>query len=67
MESAPISEAALAGLASGAVVALLLTVGWFHHEYCYVGADAVDDPVALAATVAAKMVVRNSGRPLGNP
>jgi len=68
MESAPISEAALAGLVSGSVVALLLTVGWFHYEYCYAAvADAADDPVALVTTAAAQIVVKDSDHPLGNP
>jgi hypothetical protein len=63
MEPAPISQAALTGLASGALLALLLTVGWFHHEYCYAATELVDGRMTLATTA----VVPNSDRPLGNP
>jgi hypothetical protein len=63
MEPAPISEAALAGLASGALVALLLTVGWFHYEYCYAATGLADGPVTRATTA----VVPNRDRPVGNP
>jgi hypothetical protein len=57
MEPAPISEAALIGLASGALVALLLTVGWFHYEYWYARTPVADSP---ATTTLATMIVRNS-------
>jgi hypothetical protein len=67
MEPAPISEAALAGLASGALVALLLTVGWFHYEYCYATNDLVDGRITLATTPVARMVVPNRDHPVGNP
>ena len=47
----------LAGFASGALVALLLTVGWFGYEYCdsHVAAERV--PASIATTEAAGTIV----------
>jgi hypothetical protein len=54
------STVVLAGLASGALVALLLTVGWFGYEYCYSHVDAAGVPTSIATTAAAGTIVHKN-------
>ena len=66
METRPIavlagfSTVVLAGLASGALVALFLTVGWFGYEYCYSHVDAAAVPTSIATTAAAGTIVHKN-------
>jgi hypothetical protein len=62
MKSSSISEVVLAGVVSGTLLALLLTVGWFHYDYCYARTDAVEIPITLATTAATPIDLKSDNQ-----